>query len=435
MDGPFLRSQWNQNSRPLRSPTFRGMPVEPVQRKSKVVSIPVHFVGTETARSASAIKIQKVFRGFLVRKSVKKIASLRNEVEEIERRISQRETMELIRRDAKEQLRMSETLMALLFKLDSVRGIDTAVRDCRKSVIKKVIALQERLDTIAAGDQIADEDDQALEIDDSAERHIIEHEEGKSSCVEDSGSVLIGQNQASYINPSLQFLVDSDDATLKTLEIEVPDAEGAADVAYDGNFSVKALDENREMHCPNAPSHDSDEHDVIPNIKDDGFVESSPDVGEKIDVTEVRVDSEVKADEENCVVKQIVEDQYASLPASECVETDPTVFSANPQVSIDVVEENTWERQEDGSLKESVGRRLKDDQKYNTELLERMVGDNEKMMSLMTQLFERNEVQTRMLSSLTQRVEQLERAFVCDRLRRKKKKCMPLEESMTRNRP
>jgi hypothetical protein len=52
----------------------------------------------------------------------------------------------------------------------------------------------------------------------------------------------------------------------------------------------------------------------------------------------------------------------------------------------------------------------------------RMMEDNERMMGLMTELFERNEMQTRLLSSLSQRVVQLERAFMCEKLRRKKKK-------------
>lgn len=48
--------------------------------------------------------------------------------------------------------------------------------------------------------------------------------------------------------------------------------------------------------------------------------------------------------------------------------------------------------------------------------------DNEKMMGLMIELFQRNETQTKMLSSLSQRVGQLEKAFMCDKLRKMKKK-------------
>ena len=111
-----------------------------------------------------------------------------------------------------------------------------------------------------------------------------------------------------------------------------------------------------------------------------------------MDVAEASVDPGVKAVEEGCVVKQIVE---------ESVGTD-------------------WNTK--GEVKDCVESGERGDNKCDTELLERLMQDNEKMMSLMTQLFHRNEVQTRMLTSLTQRVEHLESAFLCDKLRRKKKK-------------
>ena len=171
MNNPFFRSRWSQPSRAA------GAKLVEVERKPKVVSIPVHVVGSDPARSdrtrsASAVKIQKVFRGFMVRKSVKKIASVRREVEAIERRISSREIVDLIRRDGKERLRVSEGFMALLLKLDSVRGVDLGVRELRKAAIKKAIALQERVDAIAAGDR-------ALEVEKSDDSQTLEMEGNK----------------------------------------------------------------------------------------------------------------------------------------------------------------------------------------------------------------------------------------------------------------
>jgi hypothetical protein len=98
------------------------------------------------------LKIQKAFRGFLVRRSVRKIAAMRREVEEMERKVSEESTVESIRSDQKERLRVNEALMSLLFRLDSVRGVDSAVRDCRKAVIRRAIAMQELVDAIVAGD-------------------------------------------------------------------------------------------------------------------------------------------------------------------------------------------------------------------------------------------------------------------------------------------
>ena len=145
------------------------------------MSIPVQFVGSGRGGSesdSSALKIQKVFRGFLVRKSVKKIAAIRREVDEVERRITREEALESMKNDPKERLRVNETLMSLLFRLDSVRGIDSGVRDCRKSVIKRAIALQEFLDSIVADGQTLTLGGEVDEASDSSE---IGEKEGKVS--------------------------------------------------------------------------------------------------------------------------------------------------------------------------------------------------------------------------------------------------------------
>ncbi|XP_019173401.1 PREDICTED: BAG family molecular chaperone regulator 5, mitochondrial-like [Ipomoea nil] len=148
MENPFYGSYWSRPSRP-RCPVypFQHKPVDE-SPESKIVQIPVHFVRPEPTRAAAALKIQKVFRGFLVRKSMNRVMSVARELDEIERRVSQRETVEVLRRDERERIRVNEMLMSLLFKLDSVRGVDSGVRVCRKAVTRKAIALQERIDAI-----------------------------------------------------------------------------------------------------------------------------------------------------------------------------------------------------------------------------------------------------------------------------------------------
>ncbi|KAL8193554.1 hypothetical protein R6Q57_026689 [Mikania cordata] len=157
INGPFSKNCTKQQP----SASSRSIPVQQSQQKSspKVISVPIHFVSSDQPRTtmsmlrdSAVLKIQKVFRGFAVRKSVKKIASIGREVSEIERRIEDIETVNLIRRDAKERLRVNETLMSLLFKLDSIRGVDCGIRDLRKAVTRKAIALQEKVDSIAQVD-------------------------------------------------------------------------------------------------------------------------------------------------------------------------------------------------------------------------------------------------------------------------------------------
>lgn len=193
-----------------------------------------------------------------MRKNVKKIASIRKEVEEAERNLSNNETLELIRRESKERLRINEALMGLLFRLDSITGGDSGVRVFRKAVIKFVISLQEKIDDIC----------------------------------------------------SIESCIDS------------------------GN-------------CSN--------QDQIMEIEEN--TTADPGNGSNQDKT-VEIEESITADSEPyCVVKEIFDNNN----------------------------------------------------KRNKQLLESMMEDNEKMMSLMTQLFERTEIQTRMLNTITQRVEQLEK--------------------------
>ena len=113
-----------------------------------------------------------------MRKSVKKIAAIRREVDEVERWISREEALELMKKDPKERLRVNEMLMSLLFWLDSVRSVDLGVRDCQKSVIKREIALQEFLDSIVVDGQTLTLGGEVDEAFDSSE---IGEKEGKVS--------------------------------------------------------------------------------------------------------------------------------------------------------------------------------------------------------------------------------------------------------------
>ncbi|GFP98924.1 bag family molecular chaperone regulator 5 mitochondrial [Phtheirospermum japonicum] len=298
------------------SPSFGGVPVypfdptqethqtcrpvnRPPERNSgpKVVQIPVRFVGSEQMdRPGSALKIQKVFRGFLVRKCLKKIKDIKVQVDEVGDKLSKREVMELVRRDGRERLRMNESLMSLLFKLDSICGVDFGVRGCRKAVIRKAIALQEKIDAIVNGETVDDQE--------AGNGQIVSVETGDSNQI--SGDAIM-------------------------------DVEG-----------------------------------------DDG----------EVDIVDVGVDREVKV--------------------INCVGDDDVIHE---DCDLVVKESSKQEKAKEG-----------DDSIRNREMLERMMEDNAKMMSLMTQLCERNETQTRMINALTQRVEMLEKAFVCDSRLRKKKK-------------
>ncbi|KAL6573220.1 hypothetical protein OROMI_012836 [Orobanche minor] len=338
MENPFFRNgRWYQQPprRPFsQSSSFGSEPIyqfDPavetrrcpaeISPGAKVIRIPVHFVGSGQAdRSACALKIQKVFRGFLVRRCLRKINDIKVQVDEIEERLSRSDVAELVRRDEKERLRMNESLMSLLFKLDSICGVDFGVRGCRKAVIRKAISLQEKIDAIVAIDLEAESG--GIEIDDDTNQ----------------ANVHVRRKDSSTVNAG----------TLKNY----------VEFGHNGNRYEMEVEGNDE----------------------------------EVDVIDVGVDREVRVINEE----------------KNCVGGGGSVYE-----------------------KSNLGRNENDDDERNLGLLERMVEDNGKMMSLITQLFERNEMQTRMINTLTHRLEMLEKAFVCDgKLRRRVKKKLGMKKNV-----
>ncbi|XP_058756010.1 uncharacterized protein LOC131629229 [Vicia villosa] len=131
----FSRQQWGPNCHN--------------QPPSKVVLTPAHSVGSERNITDSATKIQRVARGFLVRKSVKKMMKMKMELEEIKKKVNDEETVKMIKEVQMERLKMDESLATLLLRLDSVRVFGcSALRGVRRSLVKRAIFLQEFVDQI-----------------------------------------------------------------------------------------------------------------------------------------------------------------------------------------------------------------------------------------------------------------------------------------------
>ncbi|KAK7374778.1 hypothetical protein VNO80_08217 [Phaseolus coccineus] len=308
---PSYRTHWS-----TAEPGYYRVP-------SKVVSIPVHFMGSERTRTDSAVKIQRMLRGLLVRNAMRKIAAMRVELERIESEIR----VEVLRREERERVRVIETIMNLLLRLDSIRVLHySGLRECRKSVIKKAVALQEMLDEMAVheGGKVEAVGEEEVEQKVKKEREVgednclVKEEEGKG--MENLRSERVGK-ECGYM--------EGESIGLETSLVE----------RKEGEIICEEKEEEEEME-----------------EKEDGE-EGRSLVGE------------------NCLVKE---------------------------------EKRDCERQEGDGKKKM--------------LLEKIVEDKHKMMEMMAQLFQKNELQTTLLTSLSQRVEQLERAFVSQRLRKKKNK-------------
>lgn len=100
------------------------------------------------AAAAAATKIQSAYRSHVVRGLVRKIAAVDLEASRLERLIQRQDTVDAMRSDDRERLRMNEALMALLLRLDSVPGVDPAVRELRRSLSRRIVGLQEIADAI-----------------------------------------------------------------------------------------------------------------------------------------------------------------------------------------------------------------------------------------------------------------------------------------------
>ncbi|KAL6635031.1 hypothetical protein ACP70R_027702 [Stipagrostis hirtigluma subsp. patula] len=119
------------------------------------VQIPITSPEEEEAReglpdAAAAAKIQAAYRGHLVRRHVAAVRAADAEATRLERLLRRQETVDAVRGDERERARFSEALMAALLRLDAVPGYYPAVREARRAVSRRVVALQEVFDAVVS---------------------------------------------------------------------------------------------------------------------------------------------------------------------------------------------------------------------------------------------------------------------------------------------
>lgn len=397
MDGPFFASRRN----PIRYGYVPQPRPRPPAAKPRVVSIPVHFVSSEeeekTAkkpaatvaarqpaevdRAGAAVKVQKVFRGFLVRKNARLVHKVAAEVDEIERKIRAEE--EVIRRDGKERLRVNEMLMALLLRLDSVRG----VRDYRKKVIRKVISLQDAVDSIAAardekelgGETLGEENRAPAETQESpevVENHGIDEEDVPQE-FGDGFSEVRGASAKGF----------------ETLDVQNEEAKAEEDCSVEENLEAK---------------------DEAPETKDlaDGPVSmESKSVGEGnvgYPMEETLGNSPAYTAQlgTGCRTEEVVEESESE----EATIFDPMGQERVPEIGI---EEGGTTSDQMQRVVESPGVK---------EVMERVMAENERLKRLVAELCERSAQQCRLMGGLVGRVERLERRMEKRRKKNTKRK-------------
>lgn len=135
-----IHTFYNDHTAP---PATREIPIEtpPPPAKSTVV--------TTASADTAAARIQSGYRSHKIRGLYRTISSVHREANRAQSVIQRQETVDAIRSDEKERLRMNETLMSLLLRLDSVPGLDPTIREARRKVSRQIVGMQEVLDAIS----------------------------------------------------------------------------------------------------------------------------------------------------------------------------------------------------------------------------------------------------------------------------------------------
>ncbi|KAL1199045.1 BAG family molecular chaperone regulator 5 [Cardamine amara subsp. amara] len=130
--------------------TFYNDHIAPTTTREIPIEIPSPAAkATVQTNASAAARIQSGFRSYRIRSLYKTISSVNREANRVQSMIQRQETVDAIRSDEKERLRMNETLMSLLLKLDSVPGLDPTIREARRKVSRQIVGMQEILDSIS----------------------------------------------------------------------------------------------------------------------------------------------------------------------------------------------------------------------------------------------------------------------------------------------
>ncbi|KAL6557156.1 Large proline-rich protein bag6 [Orobanche minor] len=107
----------------------------------------------KVSQEEAAVIIQSAYRGFDTRrweplKKLKEIAKVREQMANVDHMIREMESSSDMHSCGRQRTVISETIMSLLLKMDTIQGLHPSIREVRKSVVKDLVNLQEKLDAI-----------------------------------------------------------------------------------------------------------------------------------------------------------------------------------------------------------------------------------------------------------------------------------------------
>ncbi|KAK8650574.1 hypothetical protein V6N13_140206 [Hibiscus sabdariffa] len=279
---------------------------------------------TETKRMSddeAAKLIQSAFRGFEVRKweplkKLKQIADVREQLNEVRSRMQSLESSSVCDRDDKLRLLIGEKIMTLLLRLDTIQGFHSSVRDARKSLVKELVTLQEKLDALAS--KWAEEKRKDLATADSCGRgsgsvRMEEESENASTAFEDTNENL--NNIKEKDQECIKHLKDGKDGKDEVCT-ELPGVEQG----LDGKIESNSMEVDIEHHT--VPR--IEEEDVPPNLEHMTNMSSVPekkfDTDELVEVNGLSKEEKPEVVEVNGqipVEKNSEDDKLSSLPKAD----------------------------------------------------------------------------------------------------------------------
>ncbi|KAI4372314.1 hypothetical protein MLD38_010559 [Melastoma candidum] len=121
--------------------------------------IPLSSSTPSPSPSRAATLIQSAYRGHVVRILFRTICSVDSRASLLQGSIQRQDTVDAIRSNEKERLRLNEELMGLLLTLDGVRGMDEGIRAARRKASRRIVGLQEIVDGVSESRLLGGEGD------------------------------------------------------------------------------------------------------------------------------------------------------------------------------------------------------------------------------------------------------------------------------------
>ncbi|PSS03982.1 Cleaved like [Actinidia chinensis var. chinensis] len=331
----------------------------------------------------AAMIIQSAYRGFDVRrweplKKMKQIAEVREHVGEVRSRVEALELSPRNGNDNKQMAVIGETIMSLLLKLDTIQELHPSIRDFRKYVVKQLVSLQEKLDSLATKKSVVStaklvEDlpvdtgeyacsqgeqkeaefgqkkgvgesnnhnnfgSQAMETSDRKldEKEVCDDPEDKTTAASIGSGVESDQAEAEAVNKLKDGSIDDGQAMM--LKTGVEDQEVKLPVEPRPMDAEENVDLANEVTLPSCP----DDHVEFPRVSGEVFAVEEPQSNEWIETGEPEVLQGVG-------VESLLSTNLTSMDGEETYQgQQPLDALKEEQVSVDTVDETEGERGSD----------------------------------------------------------------------------------------